>query len=73
MHPEMCEGHRFFSKTVHAILCISWCKNYELQNALIRCDISMESAVFTKTPTFFNTKQLFYVQLNQDRTYLKQY
>ena len=28
--------------------------------------ISMESAVFTKTTTIFNTKQLFFVQLNQD-------
>ena len=52
---------------------LNWCKNYELQNTLIRCEkvdfpyISMESAVFTKTTTIFNTKQLFFVQLNQDR------
>ena len=58
---------------------LNWCKNYELQNTLIRCEkvdfpyISMESAVFTKTTTIFNTKQLFFVQLNQDCTYLKQY
>ena len=58
---------------------LNWCKNYELQNTLIRCEkvdlpyISMESAVFTKTTTIFNTKQLFFVQLNQDRTYLKHY
>ena len=53
---------------------LNWCKNYELQNTLIRCEkvdfsyISMESAVFTKTTTIFNTKQLFFVQFNQDRT-----
>ena len=58
---------------------LNWCKNYELQNTLIRCKkvdfpySSMESAVFTKTTTIFNTKRLFFVQLNQDRTYLKQY
>ena len=57
----------------------NWCKNYELQNRLIRCEkvdfpyISMESAIFTKATTIFNTKHLFFVQLNQDRTYLKQY
>ena len=45
---------------------------------LIRCEkvdfpyISMESAVFRRTATIFNTKQLFFVQLNQDLTYLKQ-
>ena len=58
---------------------LNWCKNYELQNTLIRCEkvdfpyISMESAVFTKTTTIFNTKQSFFVQLNQDHTHLKQY
>ena len=31
--------------------------------------ISMEITVFKKTTTIFNTKQLFFVQLNQDRTY----
>ena len=41
---------------------LNWCKNYELQNTLIRCAkvdfpyISMESAVFTKTTTIFHTK-----------------
>ena len=61
------------------ILNLNWCKNYELQNTLIRCEIvdfpyiSMEIAVFTKTTTIFNSKQLFFVQLNQDRTYMKQY
>ena len=58
---------------------LNWCRNYELQNTLIRCEkgdflyMSMESAIFTKTTTIFNTKQLFFVQLNQDCTYLKQY
>ena len=55
---------------------LNWCKNYELQNRCEKVDfpyISMECAVFTKTTTIFNTKQLFCVQLNQDRKYLKQY
>ena len=55
---------------------LNWCKNYEMQNTFEKSDfphISMESTVFTKTTTIFNTKWLFLVQLNQDRTYLKQY
>ena len=58
---------------------LNWCKSYELQNTLIRYEkgdfpyMSMESTVFTKTTTIFNTKRLFFAQLNQDRIYLKQY
>ena len=39
---------------------LNWCKNYELQNTLIRCEkvdfpyISMESAVFTKNKNYNN-------------------
>ena len=56
---------------------LNWCKNYELQNTLIRCEkvdfpyISMESAVFTKTTTIFNTKQFFFCSA-KSRSYVSE-
>ena len=56
---------------------LNWCKNYELQNTLIRCKkvdfpyISMENAVFPSSLKIFNTKGLFFCSA-KSRSYVSE-
>ena len=56
---------------------LNWCKNYELQNTLIRCEkvdfpyISMESAVFHKNYNNFQYKAVVFCSA-KSRSYVSE-
>ena len=53
---------------------LNWCKNYELQNTLIRCDfpyMSMESTVFTKNYNNFQYKVVVFCSA-KSRSYVSE-